>query len=73
MVGLQIVVNEHNFDQLDEICSKLLNKFPSIDYINIRPIELKISEESYTINQLIRIEQEFKYIDLLNQRSKINP
>ena len=55
-VGLQIVVNDHNYDQISDITSTLINLFPDIDYVNIRPIECNINKEPYTMNQLIRIE-----------------
>lgn len=54
-VGLQIVVNEHNYDQIFYITGKLLDLFPDIDYVNIRPIEARINETVYSQHQLNEI------------------
>lgn len=60
-VGLQIVVNEYNYDQLFFIITELTRTFTDIDYINIRPIEMKINETPYTQKQLETIESDIKF------------
>lgn len=46
-IGLQIVVNEHNYMNLESHVVMLLNLLPDIDYIQVRPIESLINENPY--------------------------
>lgn len=68
VVGLQIVVNEYNYNDLKYICGSLLSYFPRIDYINIRPIEDKIDKEIYSKEQLESIKSG---LDFLQNNNKI--
>lgn len=70
VVGIQIVVNEHNYDELFFITAELLKMFSDIDYINIRPIEMKINEEPYTQKQLEIIKADITF--LKNMENNIN-
>jgi len=68
VVGLQVVVNEHNYRELKYICGSLLSFFPSIDYINIRPIEDNINKTIYEESQIKLIKSE---LDFLQNNDKI--
>jgi radical SAM protein with 4Fe4S-binding SPASM domain len=46
-IGLQIVVNEHNYMNLESHVIMLLNLLPDIDYIQVRPIESLIKDDPY--------------------------
>jgi radical SAM protein with 4Fe4S-binding SPASM domain len=60
-IGLQIVVNNFNYNKIISIVTKMLNTFPEINYIQIRPIEIKLKEFPYTIDQLKIIDNALKY------------
>lgn len=51
-IGLQIVVNEHNYVNLASYVVSLLNLLPDIDYIQVRPIESLIKDDPYKIFNL---------------------
>lgn len=51
-VGLQIVVNKYNYDKLHGIVSFMLMTFPSIDYLQIRPVEVTFKDKGYTPDEL---------------------
>lgn len=70
-IGLQIVVNEYNYDELFFIITELTRTFSDIDYINIRPIEMKIKEKPYTQKQLEVIESDIKFLIESKQFNKI--
>jgi len=69
VVGLQIVVNEHNYRELYNITDELLDLFPNINYVNIRPIEALINENIYTAEQLGKIK--FSLKNLMSLSNKI--
>ena len=65
VIGIQVVVNEHNYEILDGITSSLLNTFPDIDYVNIRPIESGINENPYNQIQLHEISNSIYLINMM--------
>jgi len=67
-IGLQIVVNKYNFSRVREIAYWMSKTFPTIDYIQVRPVEMKINEDGYSLNELQEIEPQLK---LLRKMSKV--
>jgi radical SAM protein with 4Fe4S-binding SPASM domain len=53
-IGLQIVVNDYNYYKLFYTGMELLNIFVDIDYLQIRPIEIKINEFPYDKKKQIK-------------------
>ena len=56
-IGVQIVVNEHNL-KFKRIYDQIMSELPDISYIHIRPIEVKLTEFTYTADQLVTIKGE---------------
>lgn len=61
-IGLQIVVNKYNYTKIREICRAMNHKFTDIDYIQVRPIEMKVNEDPYSLDELKEIEPQLKQI-----------
>jgi GTP 3',8-cyclase len=51
-IGLQIVVGKHNYRTITEFCNFCLEQFPDVDYVQVRPIEVRLKEEPYSKEQL---------------------
>lgn len=66
-VGLQIVVNKYNYAVISDIVFFMLGKFPTVDYIQVRPVETKINENVYSIEELNEIECQLKSIKSINK------
>jgi len=54
-IGVQNVVNKYNYANIDEFTKMCKKEFPKIDYIQVRPIEVKLGEHPYTPEQLKEI------------------
>ena len=60
-VGLQIVVNKYNYKRIRLITQFMLKEFPLADYIQIRPVETRINETPYSLNELNEIEPQLNF------------
>ena len=61
-IGLQIVVNKYNYRKIREIVNFLIKQFPSVDYIQVRPLEISQSEEPYSLDQLEQIKPQLNQV-----------
>ena len=66
-IGLQIVVNKYNFSRVREIAYWMSKTFPTIDYIQVRPVEIKINEDGYSLAELQEIEPQLKLLRKMNK------
>jgi MoaA/NifB/PqqE/SkfB family radical SAM enzyme len=66
-IGVQIVVNRYNYQELTLIYQELLFQFPDIDYIQFRTIEIKIGDNPYSEDQLSFI---FSQLERLSKKPK---
>lgn len=57
-IGIQMVVNKENFNNIIDFVEMCRNDFPDIDYVQIRPLEAYITEEVYTKEQEEKIKSQ---------------
>lgn len=65
IIGLQIVVNKYNCLHIEEEVRLYKQAFPSINYIQVRPIETLISQRPYTERELELIKNQIDKIRLI--------
>jgi len=51
-IGVQIVVNKHNYMSVRDFCFFCNQEFPTLDYIQVRPLEIKQDEVPYSAEEL---------------------
>ena len=54
-IGVQMVVNKHNYHTIREFFQFCMDKIPEIDYVQIRPLEIRMDETPYSNHELKEI------------------
>ncbi len=61
-IGLQMVVDENNYRHIEKFVQFCKKEFPNIDYIQVRPMEIKLTDKPYNgleqkiiVDQLVRL------------------
>ncbi len=68
-IGVQMVVDQYNYSFIVDFVQWVFNEFPAnLDYVQIRPIEVKLKDEPYDSEQLGII---FKQLEEVKDFSKV--